>query len=205
MMLCAGVVHGDLSDFNVLLGPDGPVIIDFPQAVDAAHNNNARKLLVRDVTNLQSFLARYAPNLKFKKFGEEMWALYENNELRPDTKLTGRFKRSERVANTSSLLDEIQHFEAEEAKRREVLGLPPPRRRAPVVRSGPAPVPISEKDKRQKNSGPAPQARGADPSRKKKKRRRRRRRHGEGDVPRQTPAPSKRPINPLDALLLIED
>ncbi len=126
-MLCAGLVHGDLSDFNVLIGPEGPVIIDFPQAVDPARNNNARKLLVRDVRNLQSFLARYAPDLKQMKYGEEMWALYENNALMPDTVLTGRFKGSDRKADTRSVLDEIADSIREERARREALGLPPPR------------------------------------------------------------------------------
>src|SRR6185312_16519305 len=75
-MLCAGVVHGDLSDFNVLMGADGPVIIDFPQAVDAAKNQNARKLLLRDVANLDRFLSRYMPLHGPRAFGEEMWDLY---------------------------------------------------------------------------------------------------------------------------------
>ncbi len=89
-MLCAGVVHGDLSDFNVLMGRDGPVVIDFPQWLDAAHNRNARQMLIRDVDNLQQFLGRYARGLRGRRFGSEMWQLFERNELRPDTVLTGK-------------------------------------------------------------------------------------------------------------------
>jgi RIO kinase 1 len=144
-MLCAGLVHGDLSDFNVLLGVDGPVVIDFPQAIDPAANLSARKLLVRDVRNLTSFLARHAPDLKSTKYGEEMWALYERNELHPDTKLTGKFKGDDRKADTRSLLDEIEEIEREARKRREALGLPPMRpARQPTLPSGPPPKPVTE-------------------------------------------------------------
>lgn len=144
-MLCAGLVHGDLSDFNVLLEPSGPVIIDFPQAVDAASNNNARKLLIRDVKNLQSFLARYAPNLKHKKYGHEMWGLYEANQLRPDSKLTGRFRGSTKTVHTMSLLEEIEMVEREARARRERLGLPPRRpARTPKASAGPPPRPVDE-------------------------------------------------------------
>jgi len=125
-MLCAGVVHGDLSDFNVLLGPEGPVIIDFPQAVDPAHNNNARKLLVRDVKNLTSFFGRHTRKLRGTRYGDEMWSLYESNKLRPETKLTGWFKGSDRKADTSSLLDEIAAIERDVRKRREALGIAMP-------------------------------------------------------------------------------
>ena len=90
-MLCAGVVHADLSDFNILMSADGPVVIDFPQVVDPAANQSAGKLLKRDVANLTSFLARYAPQLRGTQYGPEMWDLYERSELDPDTELTGRF------------------------------------------------------------------------------------------------------------------
>jgi len=125
-MLCAGIVHGDLSDFNVLLGPDGPVIIDFPQAVDPASNNNARKLLIRDVRNLTSFFGRYTRKLRGTRYGDEMWALYEGNRLTPETKLTGRYKGSSHKADTQSLLDEIAAIERDVRKRREALGLSMP-------------------------------------------------------------------------------
>src|SRR5512145_1135913 len=95
-MLCAGIVHGDLSDFNVLLGADGPVIIDFPQAVDTAHNSNARQLLLRDVENVQRFLARFVPNARRLPYAEEMWELHQKNALTPDTQLTGRYQAARR-------------------------------------------------------------------------------------------------------------
>ena len=126
-MLCAGVVHGDLSDFNVLMSPEGPVIIDFPQAVDPAHNRNAQKLLIRDVKNLTSFLSRWAPSLKKTRYAEEMWALYEKNDLDPETELTGKFKGSSRKANTQSVLDEIAASARAEYKRRVALGLELPK------------------------------------------------------------------------------
>ncbi len=90
-MLCAGIVHGDLSEFNVLMGADGPVVIDFPQSVDAAKNPSARKLLLRDVENLNRFLSRFAPQQAIRPFGEEIWALYEKNQLDPETPLTGGY------------------------------------------------------------------------------------------------------------------
>ena len=93
-MLCAGVVHGDLSDFNVLMGTDGPVIIDLPQAVDPSKNQNARKLLLRDVDNLQRFLRRFVPTAQHAPYAEEMWALYESNQLTPETALRGQYRPS---------------------------------------------------------------------------------------------------------------
>ncbi|MFN3702967.1 PA4780 family RIO1-like protein kinase [Thermomonas sp.] len=90
-MLCVGLVHGDLSAYNVLVGPDGPVVIDFPQVVSAAGNNAARAMLLRDVNNLTAYLGAVAPELLDTWYGEEMWALYEAGELRPDTELTGVF------------------------------------------------------------------------------------------------------------------
>jgi len=90
-MFCEGLVHGDLSPYNVLVGPDGPVVIDFPQVVSAAGNNAARAMLLRDVNNLTAYLGAVAPELLDTWYGEEMWALYEAGELRPDTELTGVF------------------------------------------------------------------------------------------------------------------
>ena len=90
-MLCAGLIHGDLSEYNVLVCEDGPVIIDFPQVVDAAGNNASRRLLLRDVNALTARLGRYAPELLDTWYGEEMWALYEAGALYPDTELTGVF------------------------------------------------------------------------------------------------------------------
>ena len=104
-MLCAGVVHGDLSDFNVLMSTDGPVVIDFPQSVDAASNQNARKLLLRDVDNLKRVLSRFAPEQRPGPYAEEMWDLYSTSSLTHDTRLTGRHRPSERKANTAAVLD----------------------------------------------------------------------------------------------------
>ncbi|HEY4529404.1 MAG TPA: PA4780 family RIO1-like protein kinase [Luteimonas sp.] len=90
-MLCAGLIHGDLSEYNVLVAPDGPVVIDFPQVVSAAGNNAARQMLLRDVNNLTASLGASAPDLLETWYGEEMWALFEAGELRPDSELTGQF------------------------------------------------------------------------------------------------------------------
>src|SRR5207344_1361808 len=94
-MLVAGVVHGDLSEFNILLGADGPVIIDLPQAVDAAGNNHAARMLVRDVDNLRRFFGRFAPELLATDYSKEIWALYQSGRLHPDVELSGRFERVE--------------------------------------------------------------------------------------------------------------
>lgn len=135
-MLCAGVVHADLSEFNVLMGADGPVVIDFPQAVDAASNRNARKLLVRDVNNLVQFFGRWVPELRGRAYGQEMWALYEKGELTVDSPLTGRWNPPQKRADGNALLAEIMAMEQETRARREALGLPPPRpARTPVTRT----------------------------------------------------------------------
>jgi len=121
-MLCAGIVHGDLSDFNVLLAPDGPVIIDFPQAVNAASNQNARRLLLRDVDNLHRFLARFVPELKSLPYAEEMWQLYERGELTPDTRLLGRYRQAAHKVDTDAVLGLIADAEWDEHKRRSRQG-----------------------------------------------------------------------------------
>ena len=117
-MLCAGVVHGDLSEFNVLLGADGPVIIDLPQAVDAAGNNHAQRMLLRDVANLRAFFGRFASELLASDYGHEIWALYQRGVLSPEVPLTGRFVHSQRAADVGSVLREIDDARAEEAARR---------------------------------------------------------------------------------------
>ncbi|MBK7331202.1 MAG: serine protein kinase RIO [Betaproteobacteria bacterium] len=116
-MLAAGVVHGDLSEFNILLGAEGPVIIDLPQAVDAAGNNHARRMLVRDVDNLRRFFGRFAPELLATDYGNEIWALYESGTLQPDTPLTGRFERVETAVDLEGVLREIDDVRLEEAAR----------------------------------------------------------------------------------------
>jgi RIO kinase 1 len=117
-MLCAGVVHGDLSEFNILLGADGPVIIDLPQAVDAAGNNHAPRMLLRDVDKLRDFFGRFAPQLLQSRFGEEIWDLYQRGMLQPNTPLTGRFVRAARPVDLGGVLREIDDARAEEAARR---------------------------------------------------------------------------------------
>jgi RIO kinase 1 len=107
-MLCCGLIHGDLSEYNVLVTGQGPVIIDFPQVVSAAGNNAARAMLLRDVHNIRDSLARFAPELKSTHFGEEMWALYEKGELQPDTKLSGEFVFDEHSADLDAVMMSIE-------------------------------------------------------------------------------------------------
>lgn len=116
-MLCAGVVHGDLSEFNILLAEDGPVIIDLPQAVDAAGNNHAARMLLRDVENLRNFFGRFAPDLLPTHYGLEMWDLYQRGVLDPETVLTGRFERKAGAVDMSAVMREIEDARAEEAAR----------------------------------------------------------------------------------------
>jgi RIO kinase 1 len=117
-MLCAGVVHGDLSEFNILLAQDGPVIIDLPQAVDAAGNNHAKRMLLRDVGNLRDFFGVFAPELQSTDHGPEIWGLYEQGALTPDTALTGQFKRAEGPVDLGAVIREIDDAQEEEVQRR---------------------------------------------------------------------------------------
>ena len=117
-MLCAGVVHGDLSDFNVLLSTDGPVVIDFPQSIDAAHSQNARTILLRDVGNLNRFLLGYGGTPPPLRHAAEMWDLYSRGELRPDTVLTVHHRPSETGVDVQALLDELAEDEGDEMRRR---------------------------------------------------------------------------------------
>ena len=117
-MLCIGLIHGDLSEFNVLVTPDGPVIIDLPQAVNAAGNNAALSMLERDVNNLRTTLGRFAPELLTTEFAREMWSLFEQGELRPDTELSGVFARDESVADPADVMRVIEDAREEELQRR---------------------------------------------------------------------------------------
>jgi len=117
-MLSAGVVHGDLSEFNILFGADGPVIIDLPQAVDAAGNNHAADMLERDVANLRNYFGRFAPELLKTDYGREIWSLYEKGLLVPDVVLTGRFVRKLGPVDLGAVLRGIDDAKDEEAARR---------------------------------------------------------------------------------------
>lgn len=120
-MLCVGLVHGDLSEFNVLVDSWGPVIIDLPQAVDAAANNNALSMLRRDVANMTAYYGQYAPALLSTRYADEMWSLYEAGELLPETPLTGEFEDDQEAADVDAVVQEIKAVMAEEQERRERL------------------------------------------------------------------------------------
>jgi RIO kinase 1 len=116
-MLCAGIIHGDLSEYNILVGSHGPVIIDLPQAVDAAGNSNAGAMLERDVANLASYFSRFAPQLADSDYGKEIWRLYEAGNLTPDSELTGRIEVEHRIADVDAVLEEVKlALQAEERR-----------------------------------------------------------------------------------------
>ncbi len=116
-MLCAGIIHGDLSEFNILIAEDGPVIIDLPQAVDAAGNNHAEAMLSRDVANLRNYFGQFEPAILKTVYDQEIWAHYKAGTLTPDTALTGMFKREEKKVDMDSMLAEIEDVRLEEAAR----------------------------------------------------------------------------------------
>ena len=107
-MLCAGVIHGDLSEYNILVGADGPVIIDLPQAIDAAGNSHAAEMLERDVINLRTYFSAFAPSLKDSQFGKEIWSHYESGLLRPETALTGQVVLDESLADVDAVLLQVE-------------------------------------------------------------------------------------------------
>ena len=116
-MLCVGLVHGDLSEFNVLVDDYGPVIIDLPQVVDAAGNNNAQWMLARDANNMTTYYAQFASELYETNYAKEIWALYENGELTPDSELTGLFEESTEAADVDVVMQEIKAAMLEEMER----------------------------------------------------------------------------------------
>jgi RIO kinase 1 len=107
LMLCAGLVHGDLSEYNVLVGSEGLVIIDLPQAIDAVGNNNAPGMFLRDVANMTAYFGRFAPELLSTDYGREIWKLYVTGELTPGTMLTGRFEQSSIPADVHGVMRDV--------------------------------------------------------------------------------------------------
>ncbi len=120
-MLCAGLIHGDLSEFNILVDEDGPVIIDLPQVIDAAANNSAKMFLERDVNRITDYYSEFAPELRQSQYAKEIWALYEAGELLPDVELTGQFEESDEIADVDTVMQEIKVAMIEEMERRERL------------------------------------------------------------------------------------
>lgn len=118
-MLCIGLIHGDLSEFNVLVDPKGPVIIDLPQVINAAGNNNAKRFFARDVNKITAYYGLYAPELLKTRYAGEIWALFEVGELHPDSELTGEFAEDTHIADVDGVLDELEAVEIEELERLE--------------------------------------------------------------------------------------
>ena len=120
-MLCAGLIHGDLSEFNILVDEDGPVIIDLPQVIDAAANNSAKMFLQRDVNRITDYYSEIAPELRQSRYADEIWALYEAGDLLPDVELTGEFEESNEIVDVDTVMQEIKIVMLEEQERRERL------------------------------------------------------------------------------------
>lgn len=121
-MLCAGLVHGDLSEFNVLVDQHGPVIIDLPQAVDAVANNHAEWMLERDINNMRDYYGQFAPELLTTQYAKEIWEIYESGKLKPDTELTGHFDEPTESADVDAVMVEIQEAFKEEQERLARMG-----------------------------------------------------------------------------------
>lgn len=113
-MLCAGLIHGDLSEFNILLSAEGPTIIDLPQAVDAAGNNNAFRMLLRDVGNVTDYCGRFAPELLDTEYAYEIWKLFQSSELKPDSELTGKYVHDAAIADVGGVLHQIEEARREQ-------------------------------------------------------------------------------------------
>ena len=120
-MLCVGLIHGDLSEFNILVDEDGPVIIDLPQVIDAAANNSAKMFLQRDVNRITDYYSEFAPELRQSRYADEIWALYEAGDLLPDVELTGVFEESNEIVDVDTVMQEIKIVMLEEQERRERL------------------------------------------------------------------------------------
>ena len=122
-MLCAGIIHGDLSEFNVLVDSAGPVVIDLPQAIDAAANNHAQQMLLRDVQNLANYFGQFAPELLTTDYGNEIWSLYQSSLLRPESVLTGHFERVEKPVDLNGVMREINDTLKEEEARQLAIAI----------------------------------------------------------------------------------
>ena len=120
-MLCVGLIHGDLSEFNILVDEAGPVIIDLPQVIDAAANNSAKMFLQRDVNRITDYYSEIAPELRQSRYADEIWALYETGDLLPDVELTGNFEESNEIVDVDTVMQEIEIVMLEEQERRERL------------------------------------------------------------------------------------
>ncbi|MCB9647422.1 MAG: serine protein kinase RIO [Deltaproteobacteria bacterium] len=193
-MLSAGLVHGDLSEYNILMGREGPVIIDFPQAADAAQNQNSERLFLRDVKNLADFLGRAAPRLRDTRYGPEIWDLYARAELRPDSPLTGRFQRRELPpVDTRGVLEEIRASEAEATARPMSAYQLKKQRRLEEARAAreaeEAAAAARPAQKRGHQPAPAPEPKAPAPAKKPKRRRRRRGGGGAGGPAKPAPRP----------------
>ena len=129
-MLCAGIIHGDLSEYNILVGSDGPVIIDLPQAIDASANNHASQMLQRDVENLANYFGQYAPELRTTDYGMEIWSLYQSGNLHPGSVLTGCFERIEKPVDLNGVMREINDTLKEEEARQLAIAIRLSRERA---------------------------------------------------------------------------
>jgi RIO kinase 1 len=117
-MLCAGIIHGDLSEYNILVAEDGPVIIDLPQAIDASANSTAAEMLERDVINLRSYFSAFAPSLKDTQYGKEIWGLYESGNLQPDQVLSGQVVLDDSPADVEAVLRQVEEAIREDEIRR---------------------------------------------------------------------------------------
>lgn len=117
LMLCAGVIHGDLSEYNILVDERGPVIIDLPQAIDASSSSVAATMLERDVTNLATFFGTFAPELNGSQYGKEIWKLYQAGLLTPDTPLTGKVTLPTKPVDVRAVINEIELARQEEENR----------------------------------------------------------------------------------------
>ena len=129
-MLCAGIIHGDLSEYNVLVDSHGPVIIDLPQAINASANNQARQLLLRDVQNLTAYFGQFAPELLTTDYGNEIWALFQSGQLSQESVLTGRFERVEKSVDLKGVMREINDTLKEEEARQLAIAIRLKRERA---------------------------------------------------------------------------